>query len=82
MSANFLQEKDGSFSIRRLLAMLAFVLGWGSSIAIGVLGYQFPETKWIIMGLLGFSTVTVLLLLGYTTMADLKELAKAVKDGQ
>jgi membrane protein YdbS with pleckstrin-like domain len=79
----FLQEndKDGKpvFSLRRLLAMLAFALGWGSAIAIGVLGYTQPETKWIVMALLGFSTVTVLLLLGYTTMQDLKEIAKEIK---
>lgn len=79
MAANFFQEKDGSFSLRRLLACLAFVFSWGGSLALAIKDGANPETKWIIMVILGFGTLIVLLLLGYTTMQDLKEIAKEIK---
>jgi hypothetical protein len=77
--AGFLQEQDGSFSIRRFLALLSFMLGWGGSLVIAIIDHTSPEIKWIILALLSFSTVLVLILLGYTTMADLKSIAQVIK---
>ncbi len=79
--AGFLQESDGAFSLRRLLAFFAFIICVGGAIALGIVGVVNDSmvAAYVAGALLAFALVLILVLLGFTTMADIKAIAQAVK---
>lgn len=70
------QESDGSFSMRRVLAALAFIVGAGCL----VLGTIIKTLVGVYAG--GICLVAVLVLLGLTTVSDIKGVIATVKSGQ
>jgi len=68
-----LQEQDGAWSIRRVLALGCFA----QSCVAGVLAILHDSTAGVWVS--AFFLLGVLILLGLTTISDLKALAKAAR---
>lgn len=79
MKVGIFQEADGSFSMRRVLAFLSWLFGAASS----VIALRYVSAGWIAFIPAMAFLLFALMMLFFTTWADLKEIvlaAKGIKD--
>lgn len=77
MTIHFLQEADGSWSLRRLLAILFFML---AAVALVLCILRGAEVL-VILAAVGLPIAASILLMFFTTWSDITSLVKAVKGG-
>jgi hypothetical protein len=70
-----LQESDGAFSLRRILALICVM----ASIATGAYALQFADAGWYVFIPAGLYLIGAIVLLFFTTWGDIADVAKAAK---